>query len=894
MSTRDGPSESTLLDAALRYAALGLRVHPLHHALDSGQCSCGGSAGSACQPGKHPRLKTWQLQASSEPNTVQRWWHMWPSANIGLLVPVRHLVFDIDPLHDGALEALGVFPTTRVARTGSGGWHVFFRLPDGIELKDLAHRARVPGLQGIDIRTERNYVVAPPSRTTRGRYYWETRYDTPIAVVPEHLLDLLRRPGRRSSATRGRAPAMTHAGTLSRQREIGEDARVQLPKSLPAPIYEGARNTTLFRLARTLWSEGLAPASILTAVKSENRVRCSPPLDDDEVRRLVASAQRYVDDGHPAYDTADALFGDLVGYRVRSRDGALIQLVQPKPSASGGDTPSEQVIAARPLRLMGRYEDGATGQQFLKIAWKESNRWHERLTERELVMNAGKLVELAAYGAPINSANARMVMEYLTAYEQANRQRLPLERATSHLGWHDPQGLGQCPLFLWGETSLGEGTLHFLPHEGDLGAAQLAAGLTAAGSLAGWVGAIELFAAYPRALLGVYVALAAPLLRNLCLPSFFVNWHCRTSLGKTTLLLAAASVAGQPDGANGLIQSWNSTQVNTERLCAVSTDLPVFLDDTKSADVRAMTRQLYRTASGLGKGRGNLAGRARVEHWRCVILATGEGRASDFTVEGGARARILEIGGLPFDSDHQTQLVGRIRAGARQHYGHALPLFVRYLINHQNEAPAWQRLHRVIRTQLAVGRSNIADRLAEYFAGVRVAAVLFHRACREEGTSLPWPIPRFEALWAEIAGASTEADADIRALNDVISWAHSHEQSFVGRHREDSIGQAIQPPSGWTGMWERSVAWSEIKFYPPSLKQALRDLGYADSEAIFGAWRERGWLRLDREGRYPQVRWRRDSHAADDAEHAADRRRCICIKREAVDQMLGGEEEGTP
>ena len=59
-----------------------------------------------------------------------------------------------------------------------------------------------------------------------------------------------------------------------------------------APIPEGQRNSRLFRIACALRRHGCTPQEILSAIRAVNS-RCEPPLDEAELRGIVASATRY-------------------------------------------------------------------------------------------------------------------------------------------------------------------------------------------------------------------------------------------------------------------------------------------------------------------------------------------------------------------------------------------------------------------------------------------------------------------------------------------------------------------------------------------------------------------------------------------------------------------------
>lgn len=58
-------------------------------------------------------------------------------------------------------------------------------------------------------------------------------------------------------------------------------------------IKEGARNANLASLAGTMRRRGAGEAAILAALKEENRSRCVPPLEDEEVERIARSIAKY-------------------------------------------------------------------------------------------------------------------------------------------------------------------------------------------------------------------------------------------------------------------------------------------------------------------------------------------------------------------------------------------------------------------------------------------------------------------------------------------------------------------------------------------------------------------------------------------------------------------------
>src|SRR5207244_3547456 len=83
-------------------------------------------------------------------------------------------------------------PSTVEATTGGGGTHLYFRHP-GIWVP-----TKVGIMNGIDVRGDGGYVVAPPSRHASGKtYFWESPPDdATVQPIPSWLTDSLHERGR--------------------------------------------------------------------------------------------------------------------------------------------------------------------------------------------------------------------------------------------------------------------------------------------------------------------------------------------------------------------------------------------------------------------------------------------------------------------------------------------------------------------------------------------------------------------------------------------------------------------------------------------------------------------------------------------------------------------------
>lgn len=513
-------------------------------------------------------------------------------------------------------------------------------------------------------------------------------------------------------------------------------------------------------------------------------------------------------------------------------------------------------VATAPILILGRLRDIETGDEHLRLAWPRDG-WQQLVESRATLMNGPELVKkLAGKGFPVNSGSAGNIARYLDAFEQANLEQLPLERVSRHLGWQGDRGKYG---FLWGQTHLAshiDGTPVTF-RGASTGDEQIARGFRTGGSIEGWINGIAPIARYPKALLGFYAAFVPPLLDILDCPNFIVDWSARTSTGKTTVLRIAASVAGNPneDATDSVVGTWDTTRVAVERRCGLLTGLPVILDDTKKAKKPADVGDiLYGIASGQGRQRGNLEGQERTQTWRTVLLSTGEASAVGFTTAGGTRGRVLSLRGLPFDSAEVSSLVQQLNTAVTSHYGHALPLFVRAVLERCARWSDWQQSYQKERARLAKdATNNVADRLAAYFAAITFTAKLVHRVFAEAGHPLPWQYTnQLDALWKQLAAETDEAAVDIRALQDVMSWAYASRGRFYSGHStSNSLDTKLDPLGGWLGRWEDG---DYIAFFQDKLKKYLEEQNYHPEEVLSG-WRERGWLQFDKEGKHKQISW---------------------------------------
>ncbi len=248
-------------------------------------------------PTKVPALRVdWKKIATRDKATIERWWDENPDYNVGVSAEGL-LIIDIDKRHGGD-ENFVTFrethamldedlPPTFSVKTWSGGRHLYYKLPDGLEIGNTVSKLA----RGVDTRGAGGYVAGPGSKIkdeagVAHEYVAETnkKGDTlNIAEAPQWLIDLVRKPRDRRPNAGVRLSEETEEAVAEATRWIEENA----PEA-----GEGDRNNTAFRVAARLFDIGVSNATALDLMLGWNDTKVSPPIELDELETTVNSAEK--------------------------------------------------------------------------------------------------------------------------------------------------------------------------------------------------------------------------------------------------------------------------------------------------------------------------------------------------------------------------------------------------------------------------------------------------------------------------------------------------------------------------------------------------------------------------------------------------------------------------
>ncbi|MCD0452236.1 bifunctional DNA primase/polymerase [Actinocorallia sp. API 0066] len=188
-------TKNRLADAARSYARHGWTVVAGASAGADRACSC--DRIGCPDPAAHPVSAAWGIQATTDPETLTRWWSHRPTANV--ILPTGRVFDVIDvPATRGqaALAAMTAanIPTGPVAKIGEDRLLFFVATRGNPADEDewwSCHLDSTPETiadnPGMRWHCRDSYVVAPPSTLPTGREVTWLRPPTPTTPLPDPL-----------------------------------------------------------------------------------------------------------------------------------------------------------------------------------------------------------------------------------------------------------------------------------------------------------------------------------------------------------------------------------------------------------------------------------------------------------------------------------------------------------------------------------------------------------------------------------------------------------------------------------------------------------------------------------------------------------------------------------
>lgn len=560
-------------------------------------------------------------------------------------------------------------------------------------------------------------------------------------------------------------------------------------------------------------------------------------------RRGLANAVRELQDlaERATADDDAGLDGLLLGLDLRGLRAPPGYTVD-RTGIRCGDAP----VAHYPIVVSAVLRDVATGTTRLSLSWRRDHQWTTRTLPRDEALDSRRVSRLALDGAPVSSASALELVRYLDAFEAHNIQQIPAVACSSVLGW-----VGESLLI--GDTAYGPEGADPIVLDAPPAVADLLRAHRTHGTWEGWCEIVRRVCAHhPLMMLGIYAAVAAPLLERIGEMGFILDFSGETSIGKTTLARLAASVCGDPEPDTGLVLSWASaSMVGPVSAAASLRHLPLILDETKRGRPSDLAACLYDLPAGRERMRGSMDGTLRTPRsWRLVTISTGEAPITGHSPDAGARARVLCLQGQPLSAAWEAV---DIADAVAEHHGHLMPRIARAIVS---ISPA--RLRERYREERASLGGRDDGRVAGRLMGHVAVLSLARKIAEHVGCPVAHQDPIALAVRAAQDGGG-DADRPLDAWEAVWSWAAASQGQFWGRHSPE------RPPARYVGQWA-SGSGAPLAVRREVVVELLDDWGF-DSAGVIESWGRRGWLLCE-----PGRRTR-------DARIDGEKARCIVLSR---------------
>lgn len=299
-------------------------------------------------------------------------------------------------------------------------------------------------------------------------------------------------------------------------------------------------------------------------------------------------------------------------------------------------------------------------------------------TEKAIVFNRNRLIDLANSDLPVTSSNAAHVVDYLDAFNALNENNLPLSYFVNRGGWRNFNGKDYF-IDPRRDTIItnadGDKNIRV---KIDNSRSEFAQHLKQVGSLDKWKEIYQLAKKSPVARFMVAAAVAPPLLKILGERNFLLYVLAPTTAGKTSALYLGTSAVG---GAK-INRSFDATKNGLTGAAADVNDYCFPVDEKQSADNRIseqMTGLIYALGNGVGRTKLNRDSTLKeIKDWRTIAIATGETDLLPDNVTGGANTRVLKVKApkeiLPA-ADCKI-----IRETIKENYGLAFPLVIEKIL----------------------------------------------------------------------------------------------------------------------------------------------------------------------------------------------------------------------
>lgn len=371
---------------------------------------------------------------------------------------------------------------------------------------------------------------------------------------------------------------------------------------------------------------------------------------------------------------------------VRTPSGRIVV----KQYNADGDEIAPMVVSPYDMYPLRGAENEHTGHEH---SW-----WRIKLPVegwRNVELQPGDLVDhrklapvLMGKGVYLQQEELKLAVRFMTAYLKQLRETEQAERTFSRIGWRE-----NCSLFVLGDTAYypnGRTDTHKPSSEVEVA---FRGGMIREGALDEWKRIIQFYntPGYEGHRFFLYASFGSALMPFTDHNGVIINASGRPGNGKTTSLLAAASVWGHPKKYLVKGTKEGSTSNGLFRLLGIHNNLPLCLDDVTTMEPQRFADLCMNITQGQGKTKATRSGQlnTRVDKWANITMTTAnvDGYAVLSTNRAGAEAEAVRLVQVAFHlpNCHTKAQADQFIQGLAENYGHAGHEYAKWLVQNKSK-----------------------------------------------------------------------------------------------------------------------------------------------------------------------------------------------------------------
>lgn len=458
--------------------------------------------------------------------------------------------------------------------------------------------------------------------------------------------------------------------------------------------------------------------------------------------------------------------------------------------------------------------------QFMLQYWYRY-KWHE-LTVKRSQLQLNELTKLLDHGIDVPNYKAGQVAKFLSLQEKD----APIKQVHHKLGWADHNGA----LTYKHQEIIGSNLPYSSTYVGNL--------LLQNGTFEGWkqvilhevLGHIPLEFALTCGFASPVVALIA---RFIDLEVLLFHAYGDTSQGKTTAGRVFVSPFGLPSKREGgLILQWYGTKNGLVSQIAEKHGIPIVLDEASMNRIKDFTDVLYLLAEGREKARmtKEIEERKRAS-WSGFFFSTAEHSLQQKSNQNsGLMVRLQEKGNVAWTRSAEN--ANKIKEGLLQHYGHAGPIFVQFLLTKGKAVilDVWKKWAKICYSKME-HKDGLSDRMADKFALILATAELMNE-CFDFSVSIDG-----------ILEFLLEMDQENIEGRDLGERTYQYLKQMVIQYQSHFIMDGVPASRDCWGTITRKLGKGvEVTFMKEPFKKLIHEGGFDDSSVVLGKLKAKGYL----------------------------------------------------